>query len=59
MTEVKKARIRCPRDMVKLLTDDNSMLAVTINPTGVQRLAMDWLEMQEELVLLRKELETK
>lgn len=51
---IPKAHIRCHESLVRELTDGNSMLAVTINSLGVTRLALDWLEMKQELELLRQ-----
>lgn len=51
---IPKAHIRCDERLVKELADENSMLAATINFLGVSRLALDWLEMRQELLALRK-----
>lgn len=53
-SDIPRAHIRCDEKLVKQLTDENSLLATTINSTGVTRLALDWLEMKQELLALRK-----
>lgn len=52
---IPRARIRCDESLVRELTDENSLLSVTLNSSGVTRLALDWLEMKKELEFLRKE----
>jgi len=57
-TEVPGAHLRCPENLVKELTSNNSMLAETINPSGVCRLAADWLDMKTEISDLRNRINT-